>query len=63
MPSLLKLLSAHGCTLVWSEGRFARQAIQASLWWSRGDSNPLPLRCERNVLPSELRPRASEYYR
>ena len=30
-------------------------------WWSRGDSNPLPLRCERNVLPSELRPRVTHY--
>lgn len=24
--------------------------------WSRGDSNPLPLRCKRSALPIELRP-------
>ena len=26
-------------------------------WWSRWDSNPLPLECKSSVLPSELRPR------
>jgi hypothetical protein len=27
-------------------------------WWSRRDSNPRPLRCERNALPTELLPQA-----
>lgn len=26
----------------------------ASHWWTRGDSNPRPLRCERSALPAEL---------
>ena len=25
-------------------------------WWSRGESNPRPSHCERDALPSELRP-------
>ena len=28
-----------------------------TLWWSGRDSNPRPLRCERNALPTELPPR------
>ena len=24
------------------------------LWWTRGDSNPRPPRCERGALPAEL---------
>jgi hypothetical protein len=28
-------------------------------WWRRGDSNPLPQRCERCALPDELRPLAN----
>ena len=26
-------------------------------WWTWGDSNPLPLRCERSALPNELQAR------
>ena len=29
-------------------------------WWRRGDSNPLPQRCERCALPDELRPLANK---
>ena len=31
--------------------------LRLALWWSRRDSNPRPLRCERNALPTELLPR------
>ena len=24
------------------------------IWWTRGDSNPRPPRCERGALPAEL---------
>ena len=32
---------------------------QDCIWWSERDSNPRPLRCERNALPAELPPHVS----
>ena len=32
------------------------EGASTACWWSRGGSNPLPLRCHRSALPSELRP-------
>ena len=29
--------------------------ITVDFWWTRRDSNPWPLRCERSALPAELR--------
>ena len=31
-------------------------SLNSGGWWRRGDSNPLPQRCERCALPDELRP-------
>ena len=31
-------------------------------WWTRRDSNPRPLGCEPNALPTELRARVPAYY-
>ena len=28
--------------------------ISLRFWWTRGDSNPRPPRCERGALPAEL---------
>ena len=33
-----------------------------SLSWRQRDSNPRPLRCERNALPAELCPRPNCYH-
>src|SRR5215475_14079013 len=30
----------------------------SSAWWTWGESNPRPLRCERSALPTELHPLA-----
>ena len=42
-------------------GAFAQRAVMdpgspEKGWWSRGESNPGPSHCERDALPSELRP-------
>src|SRR5215468_924253 len=39
----------------WSNfGGSAKMCISLRLWWTRGDSNPRPPRCERGALPAEL---------
>src|ERR1700747_234605 len=39
----------------WSNfGGSAKMSISLRLWWTRGDSNPRPPRCERGALPAEL---------
>ena len=41
------------------EGYNEKTTINSGLyskWWSRGGSNPRPSHCERDALPSELRP-------
>jgi hypothetical protein len=35
--------------------------LNSEIWWSRWDSNPLPLECKSSVLPSELRPHVDSY--
>ena len=34
---------------------------QDCIWWSERDSNPRPLRCERNALPTELPPQRQSF--
>jgi hypothetical protein len=37
-----------------AESRMEHPAFAKSIWWTRGDSNPRPPRCERGALPAEL---------
>ena len=53
----------------WAEGRNKKRAQLGytpdwtRLRWSLGESNPRPFHCERNALPTELKPRAHEITR
>lgn len=36
------------------------EGFESKIWWSWGDSNPLPFDCQSNALPIELQPQACE---
>ena len=38
----------------WNWQKINKERENSNIWWTRGDSNPRPPRCERGALPTEL---------